>query len=75
MLQTIDDISPIEDYTGDTRDRLRRVRVRRARPLGGRMPREGRDVFASPERESRRFKNRDTGEIREQTVFIETSRG
>ena len=31
LRETIDDISPIEDYTGNLADRLRRVQVRRAR--------------------------------------------
>ena len=44
LRETIDDISPIEDYTGYARRRVRRVPVRGASVLHPGMPREGPDL-------------------------------
>ncbi len=70
LRETIDDISPIEDYTGNLAVAVRRVHVRRARRRSLEQCREKDLTYARPLTVTVAFINRETGEIREQSVFM-----
>ena len=70
LRETIDDVSPIEDYTGNLAVVFEEITLRRA---GGARSRECREkdlTYARPLTVKVAFQNRETGEIREQSVFM-----
>ena len=69
LRETIDDISPIEDYTGSLAVEFGSLQVRGA-AASIRECREKDLSYQAPLSMTVRFVNKDTGEIREQTVFM-----
>jgi DNA-directed RNA polymerase subunit beta len=69
LRQTIDDISPIEDYTGNLAVVFGEFRFDDP-PASIDECREKDMIYSRPLNVSVAFQNRDTGEIREQTVFM-----
>jgi DNA-directed RNA polymerase subunit beta len=69
LRETIDDISPIEDYTGNLAVVFGEFRFDDP-PASIEECREKDMIYARPLNVKVAFQNRDTGEIREQTVFM-----
>jgi DNA-directed RNA polymerase subunit beta len=69
LRETIDDISPIEDYTGTLAVEFGEYRFG-APPVSIQECREKDLTYQAPLSMTVRFVNKDTGEIREQTVFM-----
>jgi DNA-directed RNA polymerase subunit beta len=69
LRETIDDISPIEDYTGNLAVVFGQFRFDDP-PASIEECREKDMIYSRPLNVSVAFQNRDTGEIREQTVFM-----
>ena len=70
LRETIDDISPIEDYTGNLAVAVRRVHASTSRPRTIDECREKDLTYARPLTVTVAFINHETGEIREQSVFM-----
>jgi len=69
LRETIDDISPIEDYTGSLAVEFGEYRFGEP-PMSIQECREKDITYQAPLSMTVRFVNKDTGEIREQTVFM-----
>jgi DNA-directed RNA polymerase subunit beta len=69
LRETIDDISPIEDYTGSLAVEFGEYRFGEP-PMSIQECREKDLTYQAPLSMTVRFVNKDTGEIREQTVFM-----
>ncbi|MBA2476332.1 MAG: DNA-directed RNA polymerase subunit beta, partial [Actinobacteria bacterium] len=69
LRETIDDISPIEDYTGTLAVEFGEYRFG-APPMAIKECREKDLTYQAPLSMTVRFVNKETGEIREQTVFM-----
>ena len=69
LRETIDDISPIEDYTGTLAVEFGEYKFGEP-PISIKECREKDLTYPAPLSMTVRFVNKDTGEIREQTVFM-----
>ena len=74
LRETIDDVSPIEDYTGNLAIEFQEISFDEPGATISEC-REKDLTYSRPLTVKVAFQNRETGEIREQSVFMATSRG